>query len=45
MENHGARYETRFKLMREHILAMKALWTEDEAQYHGQMVDFDPVWS
>ena len=45
MENHGARYETRFKLMREHIRAMKALWTEDEAQYHGQMVDFDPVWS
>ena len=31
MENHGARYETRFKQMREHVLAMKALWTEDEA--------------
>jgi probable F420-dependent oxidoreductase len=45
MENHGARYETRFKLMRERILAMKALWTEEEAAYHGQMVDFDPVWS
>jgi probable F420-dependent oxidoreductase len=45
MENHGARYETRFKLMRERVLAMKALWTEDEAQYHGEMVDFDPVWS
>ena len=44
MENHGARYETRFKLMRERILAMKALWTEDEAAYHGQMVNFDPVW-
>ena len=27
MENHGARYNTRFKLMRERILAMKALWT------------------
>jgi probable F420-dependent oxidoreductase len=44
MENHGAHYETRFKLMRERILAMKALWTEDEAQYHGQMVNFDPAW-
>jgi probable F420-dependent oxidoreductase len=44
MENHGARYETRFKLMRERILAMKALWTEDEAAFHGEMVDFDPVW-
>jgi probable F420-dependent oxidoreductase len=45
MENHGARYDTRFKLMRERVLAMKALWTEDEAEYHGEMVDFDPVWS
>ena len=45
MENHGARYNTRFKLMGERILAMKALWTQDEAEYHGEMVDFDPVWS
>ena len=44
MENHGARYETRFKLMRERILAMKALWTQEEAAYHGEMVGFDPVW-
>ena len=45
MENHGARYNTRFKLMRERILAMKALWTEEEAEYHGDMVNFDKVWS
>jgi probable F420-dependent oxidoreductase len=45
MENHGARYDTRFKLMRERILAMKALWSEEAAQFHGAMVDFDPVWS
>ncbi len=45
MENHGARYNTRFKLMRERVLAMKALWTEEEAEYHGDMVDFDRVWS
>jgi probable F420-dependent oxidoreductase len=45
MENHGARYQTRFKLMRERILAMKALWTEEEAAFHGEMVNFDPVWS
>ena len=44
MENHGARYETRFKLMRERILAMKALWTQEEAAFHGEMVNFDPVW-
>jgi probable F420-dependent oxidoreductase len=45
MENHGAQYKTRFKLMGERILAMKALWTQEEAEYHGEMVDFDKVWS
>ena len=45
MENHGTQYETRFKLLRERMLAMKALWTEDEAAYHGEMVNFDSVWS
>jgi probable F420-dependent oxidoreductase len=45
MENHGARYNTRFKLMHERILAMKALWTQEAAEYHGEMVHFDPVWS
>jgi probable F420-dependent oxidoreductase len=45
MENHGARYDTRFKLMRERILAMKALWTQEEASFHGEFVNFDPVWS
>jgi probable F420-dependent oxidoreductase len=44
MENHGVRYETRFKLLRERILAMKALWTQQEAAFHGEMVNFDPVW-
>jgi probable F420-dependent oxidoreductase len=45
MENHGARYNTRFKMMRERILAMKALWTEEEASFHGEFVDFGPAWS
>ncbi len=44
MENHGARYPTRFRLMEERIRAMQALWTEEEASYHGEFVDFDPVW-
>ncbi len=44
MENHGARYDTRFRLMRERILAMKALWTQEEAEFHGEFVNFDPVW-
>ncbi len=45
MENHGARYETRFKLLRERVLAMKAIWTEDEAAFNGDMVEFDPLWA
>lgn len=44
MENHGAQYSTRFKLLRERVLAMKALWTEEEASFHGEFVNFDPVW-
>ena len=45
MENHGARYATRFKQMREHVLAMKELWTKEEASFDGEFVKFDRVWS
>jgi probable F420-dependent oxidoreductase len=45
MENHGTDPKRRFGLMRERIEAMKAIWTQDEAEYHGQHVDFDPIWS
>jgi probable F420-dependent oxidoreductase len=45
MENHGTDPRRRFSLMRERVEAMKAIWTEDEAEYHGEQVDFDPVWS
>jgi len=45
MENHGARYDTRFKLLRERVLAMKEIWTREEAEFHGELVDFEPIWS
>jgi probable F420-dependent oxidoreductase len=45
MRNHGTDPSTRFKLMRERVEAMKAIWTQDEAEYHGELVDFDPIWS
>jgi len=45
MENHGTDPRRRFSLMRERIEAMKAIWTEDEAEYHGEHVGFDPIWS
>src|SRR5258707_5996578 len=44
MENHGARYETRFKLLRERVLAMNSLWAQEEAEFDGEFVNFDPVW-
>ena len=44
MRNHGTDPRSRFKLMRERVEAMKALWTQEEAEYHGDMVSFDPVW-
>ena len=43
MENHGTVVTTRHKLVRERIEAMKALWTKSKAEYHGEMVAFDPV--
>ena len=45
MENHGVSYADRWKVTRERVLAMREIWTEEEAEYHGQFVDFDPVWS
>lgn len=45
MENHGTKPTLRWKILRERILAMKEIWTKDEAEFHGQFVDFDPIWS
>jgi probable F420-dependent oxidoreductase len=45
MENHGVRYEERWKVCIEHLEAMKELWTQEEASYHGKYVNFDKVWS
>jgi probable F420-dependent oxidoreductase len=45
MENHGTDPRRRFGILRERIEAMKAIWTQDEASYHGRYVDFDPLWS
>jgi probable F420-dependent oxidoreductase len=44
MRNHGADPGRRFRVMRERVEAMKAIWTQDEAEYHGRHVDFDPIW-
>src|SRR5579864_514669 len=43
MADHGTEFKTRFKLMRERIEAMQAIWTETKPEYHGEMVDFPPM--
>jgi probable F420-dependent oxidoreductase len=45
MRNHGTDPSKRFSIMRERVEAMKAIWTEDEPEYHGRYVDFEPLWS
>ncbi|MBI4506882.1 MAG: LLM class F420-dependent oxidoreductase [Chloroflexi bacterium] len=44
MENHGTDPEQRWKLMRERVLAMKQIWTQEEASFHGQFVRFERIW-
>lgn len=45
MENHGANFKKRWAQMREKVLAMKAIWTQEEPEFHGEHVNFDPIWS
>jgi probable F420-dependent oxidoreductase len=45
MEDHGTDFKRRWKLLRERVEAMKAIWTTDDAAYHGELVNFDPMWS
>jgi probable F420-dependent oxidoreductase len=45
IENHGTAFPTRFRVMRERVLAMKEIWTHDEAEFHGEFVRFDRIWS
>ncbi len=41
--NHGTDPKQRFGVMRDRILAMKEIWTQDVAAYHGRHVSFDGV--
>jgi probable F420-dependent oxidoreductase len=45
MQNHGTDPRTRMRLMAERIDAMKAIWTQDEASFSGEFVNFEPIWS
>ena len=43
MRNHGTAFATRHQLVQERVEAMRAIWTQDKAEYHGKFVDFGPM--
>lgn len=45
MAQHGTVYGERRAILRENILAMRALWTEEEATYDGDIVHIEPSWA
>jgi len=45
MRDHGTDPGRRFRLLRERVEAMREIWTKEEAEYHGELVDFGPLWS
>ncbi len=45
MAQHGTPYGERRAILRENILAMKELWTNDEASFEGDHVQIEPSWS
>ena len=45
MEDHGTNFRRRWRILRENILAMKAIWTEEEPEFHGRYVNFDKCWA
>src|SRR5262245_50607446 len=45
MENHGTPFPRRWKVLRERIEAMKVIWAQEAAEYHGEFVNFAPIWS
>lgn len=45
MENHGGDWSRRFKLLRERVQAMQAIWTQEKASYSGEFVQFEDIWS
>lgn len=44
MAHHGTEFKTRFKKMGEQVRAMKEIWTREVAEFHGEYVDFEPIW-
>jgi probable F420-dependent oxidoreductase len=45
MANYKIDFKSRWRYAREHILAMREIWTKDVAEFHGEFVNFDPMLS
>jgi probable F420-dependent oxidoreductase len=45
MAHHGVPYAKRRAIVREKILAMKRLWTQDVASFEGEFVRLEPSWA
>jgi probable F420-dependent oxidoreductase len=45
MINHGTNPQRRVQKLRECVGAIKEIWAQDNAEYHGEFVNFDPIWS
>ncbi|MEJ7584569.1 MAG: LLM class F420-dependent oxidoreductase [Acidimicrobiales bacterium] len=45
IEDHGVPFANRAAVLREKVLAMKAIWAGDEAGFQGEHVSFEPTWS
>ena len=45
MLHHGTDPATRMARMREYVLAVREIWAHDQAEFHGEFVDFDPIFS
>lgn len=43
--NHGVDHDTRWRRALEHVAAMKAIWTQDEASFAGRWVNFERILS
>ncbi len=43
MAHHGVAWKNRWKVFRERIEAMKQIWINEVAEYHGEFVNFDPI--
>ena len=45
LEDHGVAFKDRWKVTRESVLAWRELWTAEEAEFHGEFVQFEKSWA